>query len=981
MRSGKVVVVALLLLSALAVAVIHLGQRGGRAFRARLLLAQAGGIRQYKPLSNVPMNLNAQAVRILLGLRDVEPTVWSGSLKLSKGKLLSVEPWRAGAGDVVNPDGTFKLQTKRFLAGAAKKEVMTENGLVIVLEGSPETQIEVATDKGNFSFSLGDLSYGKQLRFLDGQAQAELVPCPIQLADTEREEDYPVMASQDNIVALAYVEHDHLGPPTAINIKSLPADEQGIPTDYSAFRPTDGGDRVMLTIFNGEEWEKPQPVTDEGLDVWRPAVAIDGRGVVWVVWSQNMNGNWELLCRRFDLKKRAWSQIERLTNDAGADINVCATTSPLSKDAWIAWQGWRDGDFQILAMRLSDTRKDAPVQVGAKGSNEWSPAIAADGRGNIYVAFDTYQDGNYDVMLWMFKETAPKDGRIIPIANSPAFEASASVACDRRGRVFIAWEQRSVNWGKDQGAFYGKQSPGTQLYVGPPMVRVACYADGQLQWTVSDPAESMPKGMRNFLSYPRLAVDANGRLWLSFRRRMGWRSPVGTDWQSFLTSYDGETWTNATPVVYSDNLLDNRPALASLPTGHLLIAYSGDGRFRYITAPAVNNALFVSVIKLPEPQELKLSNTPPFELPAKPKPVHPEEEKDIARLRAFTLKLGGRLYTLMRGEFHRHTEISPDGGGDGALEDMWRYALDAADLDWIGCGDHDNGGGLEYPWWITQKTTDIFNHPPRFVGMFTYERSVSYPSGHRNVMFAQRGIRTLPRHSDTKGTPEAGAPDTKMLYRYLKAFDGICASHTSATDMGTDWRDNDANLEPVVELYQGCRQNYEYSGAPRSATRPEDSLGGWQPAGFVWEAFKRGIKLGYQASSDHISTHISYGIAFVEEHSRKGVLDAFKKRHCYAATDNILLVVTSGEHLMGDEFETSEPPRLSIYVYGTAPIARLHIIKDFKYVLTIEPKKREVKLDWVDKEAKAGSSWYYVRVEQEDEQLAWSSPMWIHYKP
>jgi hypothetical protein len=315
MRSGKVVVVALLLLSALAVAVIHLGQRGGRAFRARLLLAQAGGIRQYKPLSNVPMNLNAQAVRILLGLRDVEPTVWSGSLKLSKGKLLSVEPWRAGAGDVVNPDGTFKLQTKRFLAGAAKKEVMTENGLVIVLEGSPETQIEVATDKGNFSFSLGDLSYGKHLRFLDGQAQAELVPCPIQLADTEREEDYPAMASQDNIVALAYVEHDHLGPPTAIDIKSLPADEQGIPTDYSAFRPTDGGDRVMLTIFNGEEWEKPQPVTDEGLDVWRPAVAIDGRGVVWVVWSQNMNGNWELLCRRFDLKKRAWSQIERLTND------------------------------------------------------------------------------------------------------------------------------------------------------------------------------------------------------------------------------------------------------------------------------------------------------------------------------------------------------------------------------------------------------------------------------------------------------------------------------------------------------------------------------------------------------------------------------------------------------------------------------------------------------------------------------------------
>jgi len=31
--------------------------------------------------------------------------------------------------------------------------------------------------------------------------------------------------------------------------------------------------------------------------------------------------------------------------------------------------------------------------------------------------------------------------------------------------------------------------------------------------------------------------------------------------------------------------------------------------------------------------------------------------------------------------------------------------------------------------------------------MFSYERSVAYPEGHRNAVFAQRGIRSLPRHS------------------------------------------------------------------------------------------------------------------------------------------------------------------------------------------------------------------------------------------
>ena len=30
-----------------------------------------------------------------------------------------------------------------------------------------------------------------------------------------------------------------------------------------------------------------------------------------------------------------------------------------------------------------------------------------------------------------------------------------------------------------------------------------------------------------------------------------------------------------------------------------------------------------------------------------------------------------------------------------------------ASMDWIGSGDHDNGGGREYSWWFTQKTTSI----------------------------------------------------------------------------------------------------------------------------------------------------------------------------------------------------------------------------------------------------------------------------------
>jgi hypothetical protein len=306
---------------------------------------------------------------------------------------------------------------------------------------------------------------------------------------------------------------------------------------------------------------------------------------------------------------------------------------------------------------------------------------------------------------------------------------------------------------------------------------------------------------------------------------------------------------------------------------------------------------------------------------------------------------------------------------------MWRYGIDAADFDWMGDNDHDNGGGKEYTWWLVQKTTDLYNSPS-FHTMFTYERSVSYPNGHRNVMFARRGVRTLPR---LVGEASVVDGDTPMLYDYLKAFDGICASHTSATGMGTDWRDVNTQFEPFVEIFQGHRNSYEHFGAPRVARTPPESIGGWRPLGMVWNALSLQYKFGFQASSDHISTHISYAIAIAEDASRGAILDAFKRRHCYGATDNILLDVRSGEHIMGDEFDADGPVRLKVLVHGTRPIARVDVIKDFVYVFSTEPKGPRVEFQWTDEESRPpGVSWYYVRAIQDDGEIAWGSPLWVN---
>jgi hypothetical protein len=66
-----------------------------------------------------------------------------------------------------------------------------------------------------------------------------------------------------------------------------------------------------------------------------------------------------------------------------------------------------------------------------------------------------------------------------------------------------------------------------------------------------------------------------------------------------------------------------------------------------------------------------------------------------------------------------------------------------------------------------------------------------------------------------------------------------------------------------------------------------------------------------------------------------------------------------------------------VRVSGTAAIKQIDLIKNHAFIYTTRPDTRQARYDYVDKQSVPGESWYYVRVLQEDGQLAWSSPIWI----
>ena len=709
----------------------------------------------------------------------------------------------------------------------------------------------------------------------------------------------------------------------------------------------------------------------------------------------------------------------RVSTAAGSDIDPVAATDSSGR-VWIAWQGWRNGRAAIFAARQDGDSFTEPAVIAASSGNEWNPAIAADRSGRVAVAWDSYRAGNYDVFL----RTAVNVewGGEVAVATTARYEAYPSLAYEPGGRLWIAYEEGHKRWGKDYGA---DESTGVALYKGravrlrgiepngdfvEPKVDVGTVLPGRSSnkadsdarqadmddwfrpdanaWNVRDmhATTQLPAAPKN--SHPRLQVDAAGRLWLTVRsNHPNWWFKYGTVWSEYVVSYDGGQWSGPVFLSRSDNLLDNRPAVVTTDDG-LLVVGSSDWRRQYhlwekfrpkrgvVVEDPYNNDLFANHVALAKGTG-KVDVRPAVPPPEILEPVDEAIERAaIQRIRAARLH---DKYRVLQGEFHRHSEISSDGGGDGSIIDQFRYMLDAASMDWVGCCDHDNGTHREYSWWITQKLTDIFYSPGVFVPMFSYERSVSYPEGHRNVVFAQRGVHTLQRLPRSKPDEPGPAPDTQMLFRYLRQFNGVVAVHTSGTNMGTDWRDNDPLVEPMVEIYQGIRQNYERPDAPR-ANSADDSIGGWRPKGFINLALEQGYKLAFQSSSDHISTHMSYCNVVAEEPTRSSVLEAFQKRHVYGATDVILAEYTCGDQMMGDEFDSPGKPELKVKLSGTAPFAKVHIIKDNEYVYTTTPLTREVSFTWSDGAPVRGKqSYYYVRGEQVDGEIVWVSPMWITY--
>jgi Protein of unknown function (DUF3604) len=361
--------------------------------------------------------------------------------------------------------------------------------------------------------------------------------------------------------------------------------------------------------------------------------------------------------------------------------------------------------------------------------------------------------------------------------------------------------------------------------------------------------------------------------------------------------------------------------------------------------------------------------------------------------------IAGREYTLLLGDCHRHTDIRGHSGVDASTEDTYRYAMDAAQLDFVGPSDHNQVAGgtwpdglRDYQWWCNQKLADIMSHEPRFWGIYTYEHSMARPAGHRNMLFLKRGapMRVIDRRNGIDSTDNAPPALWEWVENQVLTQPGqklVIVPHTFAAGPLADWNWPNSPFDCLLEIYQGARGSYERWRLPpdekRGPTQTDD------PGHFAQDALNKGNIYGFVSFSDHRSTHNSWAAIWVENETRESLFDAMLARRTYAASDEILLRVTAGGHMVGEQFRAavSEPPELDIEVEAPDEILRVDVVKDGEYVFTRRPGGRQARFTYRDASPEVGSAYYYVRVFQRDSEnpggdpeIAWASPFFVTYE-
>lgn len=690
--------------------------------------------------------------------------------------------------------------------------------------------------------------------------------------------------------------------------------------------------------------------------IGRPAITGLEEGCM-VAFSAQIDGAYQVAYARIDDGKNA-PACKFIAS--GGTANIKPSLAAVGKRFACVWESNVHG-YRSIEMAWIDVggTHSKPRTISKASTNNSNPEIISTENGAVFAAWDSMREDEIDIYgAWYRDGQWHQDQRL---TSDPRIERHVSLAANK-DKIWMAWQAQSFKGPFVNGILEQRV--------------VVAQLDGN---KLLSPIDSLEYGQINFrnrtidglLMRPQIAFDSMGRLWLTARKAIDQRG----GWKALAWCYSGRNWSDARMLV------DDRGRWRPVPI--VFGEFGGVAAVQYDNQPTNHgidigmNPDWKSEIKLvafeknwgtePEPLE-----TAPLKIPKTCFRLADRINASNARQTRQQIKHAGRELTLFWGDLHEHTDMSVCARSfNPPADDLYANQRDIEMLDFTAITDH--GYNIDKPLWAyTTEQIGHYHDPDRFLALLGQEWSNRY--GHHNIIFENPQFHRFFDALDGNISP----PD---VWRELENVEFVMIPHQLADRSGQgppkNWNYAHEHHMPLAEIYQN-RGSYEYFGAPGQAAG-----GATFEGSYLQNAWERELVIGVIASPDHGGGRGKAGV-WATELTRESLFKAFHARHTFGTSGaKIALFFSSGDNMMGDTVQQDGDNPIDFHFTALAgsPVKELVIFRNNESVYTTVPGTEEVKINWRDKEPPAEKHlWYYVRIQCQDDELAWTSPIWFFNK-
>jgi len=185
------------------------------------------------------------------------------------------------------------------------------------------------------------------------------------------------------------------------------------------------------------EWSPDMRLTWNAETDWMPSIAQASDGKIWVIWHSYRTGNADIFYKVYDSSKvHPWSSETRLTTDSNADITPSIMRAKDGK-IWVVWSTNRNGNYDIYYKVYDGISWSLDENLTTDPNVDELPSIMQASDGNIWVVWSTNRNGNYDIYYKTYNGTAWSSDK--PLTFLAADDWDPSIVQTADGDIWVAW--------------------------------------------------------------------------------------------------------------------------------------------------------------------------------------------------------------------------------------------------------------------------------------------------------------------------------------------------------------------------------------------------------------------------------------------------------------------------------------------------------------------------------------------------------------